>query len=534
MSAYTAIRDKADLEATTVALNQILSDSRLAIASKNSVVRALVTDLGDPSLQVKWNDPVRSLALLTLKMLGREVDGSDALFSEEGIRVLMTHAGMIPTPTSAKDDLASQEALKCIANCIFLASNIKDIFQNHDGVSSSVLYLKDSNLSVDSRFLLSRILFLMTVDRLDVVRLLIDDLEVAGVIASIVSQNVQSLIDDPVQRVDVVTREMVISEALKLLFNLMTNDPKCVRAEKGKSQEEQEREEEKIEITARRFESCLPPIIHLLTSLPYPTPLPLAPPHSHAVHALLNFPIASYRSVWFPSADDYSLVRGMVDALDDTLRLTLADDPDDLDGRPARPAQGASVDDTLPPLAIVLGKVARADKGVREWMRKRMLPDNVDRTMALNRGDTFSARMIRTMTSALLPNVCASISELLYAVCNEDANLLIYHVGYGSAAGFLVNRGIAIDPSTASASDSGSGGRSFDPITGRYTGNTGNTGPALADMTDEEKEREAERLFVLFERLNKTGVVTAENPIAKAMREGYGRVEEVEDKEDDD
>lgn len=114
------------------------------------------------------------------------------------------------------------------------------------------------------------------------------------------------------------------------------------------------------------------------------------------------------------------------------------------------------------------------------------------------------------------------------------ANLLIYHVGYGNAAGFLVNRGIPIDPSTASTSDSGSGtftSRAFDPITGRYTEDTG---PALADMTDEEKEREAERLFVLFERLNRTGVVTAENPIAKAMREGYGRVEEVEDNEDDD
>lgn len=66
----------------------------------------------------------------------------------------------------------------------------------------------------------------------------------------IVSQNVQSLVDDPVQRVDLVTREMVISEALKLLFNLMINDPKCVRAEKSKSQEEQGQEE----TTARKFE----------------------------------------------------------------------------------------------------------------------------------------------------------------------------------------------------------------------------------------------------------------------------------------
>ncbi len=32
------------------------------------------------------------------------------------------------------------------------------------------------------------------------------------------------------------------------------------------------------------------------------------------------------------------------------------------------------------------------------------------------------------------------------------------------------------------------------------------------DMTDEEKERESEKLFVLFDRLNKTGVFKPINP----------------------
>lgn len=37
-------------------------------------------------------------------------------------------------------------------------------------------------------------------------------------------------------------------------------------------------------------------------------------------------------------------------------------------------------------------------------------------------------------------------------------------------------------------------------------------------MTDEEKELEAEKLFVLFDRLEKTGMV--QNPIRKAIQEG--------------
>ncbi len=47
------------------------------------------------------------------------------------------------------------------------------------------------------------------------------------------------------------------------------------------------------------------------------------------------------------------------------------------------------------------------------------------------------------------------------------------------------------------------------------------------EMTEEEKEREAERLFVLFERLKKTGVVDVVNPVEQAMREG--RFEELPD-----
>ena len=78
--------------------------------------------------------------------------------------------------------------------------------------------------------------------------------------------------------------------------------------------------------------------------------------------------------------------------------------------------------------------------------------------------------------------------------------------------------------------DSNSGNDNITPITGQYR-SAEDTGPSLADMTDEEKEREAEKLFVLFERLKKTGIVDVENPIAKAMREG--KLEEIQDEGSD-
>jgi hypothetical protein len=43
-------------------------------------------------------------------------------------------------------------------------------------------------------------------------------------------------------------------------------------------------------------------------------------------------------------------------------------------------------------------------------------------------------------------------------------------------------------------------------------------------MTEEEKEREAEKLFVLFDRLERTGVLPpSQNPYRKAIQQGKMR-----------
>lgn len=43
----------------------------------------------------------------------------------------------------------------------------------------------------------------------------------------------------------------------------------------------------------------------------------------------------------------------------------------------------------------------------------------------------------------------------------------------------------------------------------------------VPDMSDDEKEREMEKLFVLFDRLERTGAIPAsQNPMRKAIQEG--------------
>lgn len=88
-------------------------------------------------------------------------------------------------------------------------------------------------------------------------------------------------------------------------------------------------------------------------------------------------------------------------------------------------------------------------------------------------------------------------------------------IGYGNAAGFLFNRGILSAPpasSTSGIEEIPDG--PINPITGMVQREQ----PSGPEMTEEEKEREAEKLFVLFERLEKAGGM--ENPIKKALHEG--------------
>lgn len=88
--------------------------------------------------------------------------------------VLIKLAGLYK-PTEVKDTLSSREALKCIANCIFLKEDIKSYLES-EGIISSCQYILQSEdrLSLETQFLTCRILFFMTVHRSDLVAQLIE------------------------------------------------------------------------------------------------------------------------------------------------------------------------------------------------------------------------------------------------------------------------------------------------------------------------------------------------------------------------
>ncbi len=94
-------------------------------------------------------------------------------------------------------------------------------------------------------------------------------------------------------------------------------------------------------------------------------------------------------------------------------------------------------------------------------------------------------------------------------------------MGYGNVAGFLFHKGIFAAPTSEGSSSNAPtttvDGTPINPITGVAEKEK----PKLPDMSDEEKEREMEKLFVLFDRLEKTGALPKDqNPIRKAFQSG--------------
>lgn len=88
----------------------------------------------------------------------------------------------------------------------------------------------------------------------------------------------------------------------------------------------------------------------------------------------------------------------------------------------------------------------------------------------------------------------------------------------------LIPPGATANGSNSSIHGSGNNGRAssassrrIDPITGAYEQPSSNN---ETPMTDEEKEREAEKLFVLFDRMNKNGAMSVVNPVKEAQATG--------------
>lgn len=233
----------------------------------------------------------------------------------------------------------------------------------------------------------------------------------------------------------------------------------------------------------------------ILNRIKIPHP-PLQSPINYLINALVNLDLDDRKAKrfdvnpLFPKFNQNTNVDKFINILDQAVAAY-------------KPAQ---LEALIVPLLTVLRKIHEfAPDGARKYMQWLLLPEDDERDMPIGQSDTLSSRLLRLSTSSTSPSLREAISSLMFELSGKDAKDFVHNVGYGFAAGFLMSHDMPVpdNANEAFSSQKSPGGSSskegmVNPITGqRFDAEPKDTGPP---MTQAEKEREAEKLFVLFER----------------------------------
>lgn len=149
------------------------------------------------------------------------------------------------------------------------------------------------------------------------------------------------------------------------------------------------------------------------------------------------------------------------------------------------------------PLLLALNHVSQSEAAeAKAQLQRSFVPTEDDRKEALGKGSTLPHKLLHMSNMSMFPEVREVIMTIFFELSDQDPSRFVHNVGFGNAAGYLSTKGIDI-----SQKDLGevAGAADVNPITGQRVDAEAQQ-PRLPEMTEEEKEREAERLFVLFER----------------------------------
>ncbi|KAL5118902.1 hypothetical protein ACEQ8H_003225 [Pleosporales sp. CAS-2024a] len=467
-----------------------------------SILSELKADFQGTSLSTQEKKQL----LEQLKVYGRSVENSDPIFAQDGLQTLGGYA------FQGKEASTSQEALRCIANALLLQPKTRQVLVDlgHGPHAAEKLKVRRPSLtthlliitqseSIDDEFLASRILFLTTYDtNLDYAKLVREN-HLADNINAAISRHAAPYAKSSPQKSQQHVEPMhlmALSETLKLIFNITHFHPDLTE----------------------HFSKSIPDILKMLVRRGIQQP-PLTAPTNFLINALLNLDLEDTKgqqqslfgqNAVFPSFAPECNAEHLIATLDASI---LAYPP-------------AELDNTVSPLLTLIRRIYDfAPQPVKKHMQARLLPTPEERDKPLGKSDTLSSRLLNLTTSALTPHLRGSISSMLFELSNQDAATFVQNVGYGFASGFLLSNNISMPDDLVQQHAQPEQGIPVNPITGQRLDKEDHV--ETEPMTQEEKEREAERLFVLFERLKATGVMDVENPVEAAYRSG--RIEELPD-----
>ncbi|THH08026.1 hypothetical protein EW145_g2980 [Phellinidium pouzarii] len=449
-----------------------------------------------------------------------------------------------------KDIEAADDALRCAANAILLVERGRASWVEIKGAAHCVDLLGRTT-STSCIFLCCRILFLCTASPTSVLhRSLLEPMpslpdRQSGRtnhqdIISIMAKQLDFLLVSILQ--GLVMSKEALTDLLKFTFNILCHWPRIAVDAETLQSCGNEKEPDANGRTAkdmsvlgerwtRRLDGLLPSLRRVFIGLPPSSPSPLTAPLTHVLHSLLPIPLdETLRPIWFPEFYDLASSGSSTPRAKNTLPNTqAAQAPVILKGAASNSgkekdgefrgtldralsiltprlslSRSSSPVSLLPSKDVTVPEVLQHSLELLDSSLMHYLPGHVD-------PDDASVRQICILEDVQLDHILTPLVMLV----TKFSQLLSNQIGYGNAAGFLFNRGILSSPPPATlAGNTDTANLSVNPITGMIYREQ----PSEPEMTDEEKEREAEKLFVLFERLEKSGGM--ENPIKKALHEG--------------
>ncbi|KAJ5175145.1 uncharacterized protein N7482_001022 [Penicillium canariense] len=429
--------------------------------------------------------------LLQLRQYGTNPVDAGPIYCSDGIGILVRY-GLDGETADVR-----RAALRCVANALLLDSKMRQVFVDTGYGGKLAETLKTDNS--EDEMVTSRILFLSTYDTTMDFEVLITKHSLGDNVNYQLTRHAKQFPKSgrpPLSQMD----EMALTDTLKLIFNISKLYPDL----------------------AVTFSPSIPHILKIISRIEIPAK-PLDGLISYLINCLSVLDLEEKKekhfesNPLFPKFNQNCNVDKLINILDQAVSLYR---PEELEEK------------AVPLLHSLIVVHEIAPDGPRKYMQWLLLPEDNDRTLPIGHSDTLASKLLQLSTSPY-PNLKTGISELMFVLSGKDAENLTRRIGYGFAAGFLASRGMEI-PQTAGEAFATNDPTGLDsevnPITGqRWAAEPKDSEPP---MTEEEKEREAERLFVLFERARANGLITMENPVAQAVREG--RFEELPDDADSD
>ncbi|KAJ1918833.1 hypothetical protein H4219_002372 [Mycoemilia scoparia] len=455
--------------------------------------------------------------------------------------------------TLTKDDVdyitaVAQEALTCVANMALLNHAAIVWFEDIGGMPWLAKILETSCEVPNICFLCGRIIFLITHTGM-YVKNYVEELNLPKLIAKSCLAMVHTAVKDKKNGVSFAApfnAGSAINELLKAAFNLCTFYHRIQAAafvpsrSSGSSRDSDASNSNPLEKKRlyngdhtisvddiHHFVELIDASLQVILLLQTPNQEPEIPA-TQALNVLLNAPISnpsSVKTLWIPISDKWSIAdhfSGLVKAIAMPIKFNEKYKTMELE---------KDKQTKFMPVFLILAHWVSESEETRKYLLPKLLGnDDGDKNILPENSKSLCGQLLRIIRSPLPSEFSNAVSDLVFCLCEQDPKIMINRFGYGNVAGYFVRRHIAIDSTflqeasgkNASKSKHGPAQPTINPFTGRpfVAEKSTSANDDLPDMTEEEKEREAERLFVLFDRLNRTGIIKVKNPIEEAYKSG--------------